>query len=140
VAKIIDSETPATALRTFVAHLSDTTLRAVRRKAFTARYDAGFERPGAHVRRPFIIASCTGAALLALYSCSMHAALTTDGSGHVVGVSALRVESSFPRLVVAMLVAGGQLAIELRWTRSLGERMSASAPSHKASTRASVPL
>ena len=69
------------------------------------------------MRRPVIIASCVCAAVVALYSCSMHAALTTDGSGHVVGVSALRVESSLPRLVVAMLLAGGQLAIELRWTR-----------------------
>jgi len=92
------------------------------------------------VRRPLIIASCFGAAAIALYSCSMHAALTTDGSGHVVGVSALRVESSFPRLVVAMLVAGGQLAVELRWSRSRAERSSASAPSRKASIRASSPL
>ena len=73
------------------------------------------------MRRPLIIASCVGASLIALYSCSMHAALSTDDSGHVVGVSALRVESSFPRLVVAMLVAGGQLALELRWRRSRRE-------------------
>jgi hypothetical protein len=92
------------------------------------------------VRRSIIIASCVGASLIALYSCSMHAALSTDGSGHVVGVSALRVESSFPRLVVAMLVAGGQLAVELRWTRSLAERTSASAPSRKAAIRASAPV
>jgi hypothetical protein len=91
------------------------------------------------VRRPIIIASCVGASLIALYSCSMHAALTTDGSGHVVGVSALRVESSFARLVVAMFVAGGQLAIELRW-RSLAEKTSASAPSRKAAIRAFEPL
>jgi len=70
------------------------------------------------VRRPLLIAACAGAVVLALYSCSMHAALTTDDSGHVVAVSSLRVESSFPRLVVAMLVAGGQLAVELRWTRN----------------------
>jgi len=91
------------------------------------------------VRRPLIIAGCTGAALLALYSCSMHAALTTDGSGHVVAVSALRVESSLSRLVVAMLVAGGQVAVELRWTRDLAERMSAAAPSYKQPRRASAP-
>ena len=82
------------------------------------------------VRRPLIVASCAGAVLVALYSCSLHAALTTDGNGHVVGVSAVRVESSFPRLVIAMLVAGGQLAVELRWTRDLAEKMSASAPLH----------
>jgi hypothetical protein len=92
------------------------------------------------MRRPVIIASCVCAAVIALYSCSMHAALTTDGSGHVVGVSALRVESSLPRLVVAMLLAGGELAVELRWTRHLAERTSASAPSHKASIRAATPI
>ena len=70
----------------------------------------------------------------------MHAALTTDGSGHVVGVSAVRVESSFPRLVVAMLVAGGQLAVELCWTRNLAEKTSPAAPSHKMSRRASAPI
>lgn len=74
---------------------------------------------GAAVRRPLILASCLGAAILALYSCSMHAALSTDGSGHVVRISALRVESCFPRVAVAMLVAGGRLAFELRWTQSL---------------------
>jgi hypothetical protein len=71
------------------------------------------------VHRPLILASCIGAAVLALYSCSMHAALSTDGSGHIVRVSALRLESSFPRVAVAMLVAGGRLAFELRWTQSL---------------------
>jgi hypothetical protein len=71
------------------------------------------------VRRPLLIVSCLAAAAFVLYSCSMHAAITTDGRGHVVRVAALRLESSFPRLAVAMLVAGGQLAFELRWTRSL---------------------
>lgn len=70
------------------------------------------------MRRPLIIACGLGAALVALYSCSMHAAVTTDRTGHVVDISALRVESSFPRLAVAMLVAGGRVAVELRWTRS----------------------
>jgi hypothetical protein len=57
--------------------------------------------------------------VLALYSCSMHAAVTTDGSGHVVEVSSVRVESSLARVAVAMLVAGGQVALELRWMRCL---------------------
>jgi hypothetical protein len=38
-----------------------------------------------------------------------------------------------------MLVAGGQLAIELRW-RSLAERTSASTLSRKAATRAAEPI
>jgi hypothetical protein len=71
------------------------------------------------VRRKLLIAGCLAAASLALYSCSMRAAVTTDGHGHVVRVAALRLESSFPRLAVAMLVAGGHLALELRLTRSL---------------------
>ncbi len=56
---------------------------------------------------------------IALYSCSMHAAVTTDGAGHVVEVSSVRVESSLARVAVAMLVAGGQIAFELRWMRGL---------------------
>ena len=56
---------------------------------------------------------------LSLYSCSMHAAMTTDGQGRVVGVSSIRIESSLARLAVEMLVAGGQFAIELRWLRGL---------------------
>ena len=71
------------------------------------------------MRRLFIIATCVCAAMLALYSCSMHASMTTDGEGRVVGLSSLRVESSLARLAVAMLVAGGQLAVELRWQRRL---------------------
>jgi hypothetical protein len=58
--------------------------------------------------------------VLALYSCSMHASVTTDGDGHVVEVSSVRVESSLARVAVAMLVAGGQVALELRWMRCLG--------------------
>ncbi|MEO8310489.1 MAG: hypothetical protein ABI520_04890 [Caldimonas sp.] len=49
----------------------------------------------------------------------MHASVTTDGSGHVIEVSAVRVESSVARLAVAILVAGGEVALELRWVRSL---------------------
>ena len=72
------------------------------------------------MRQPLLLAGCLGVAALALYSCSMRAALTTDGGGHIVRVAAIRLESSLPRLAVAMLVVGGHLALELRWTRSLG--------------------
>jgi hypothetical protein len=56
--------------------------------------------------------------MVALYSCSMHAAITTDASGRVVEVSALRFESSLRRVAMAMLVAGGQVAFEFRWPRA----------------------
>ena len=71
------------------------------------------------MRRTLILVSCLCAAVFALYSCSMHAAVTTDGEGRIVGVSSLRVESSLARVAVAMLVAGGQVALELRWMRGL---------------------
>jgi hypothetical protein len=71
------------------------------------------------VRRALILVSCLCATLLALYSCSMHASMTTDGDGHVVAVSSVRVESSLARVAVAMLVAGGQIEFEVRWLRGL---------------------
>jgi hypothetical protein len=71
------------------------------------------------VRRTFVLVSCLCAALLAFYSCSMHASVTTDGRGRVVDVSSVRLESSLARLAVAMLVAGGEVALELRWIRAL---------------------
>jgi hypothetical protein len=70
------------------------------------------------VRRGLVLASCAAAATVALYSCSMHAAITTDATGRVVEVSALRFESSLRRVALAMLVAGGQVAFELRWPRA----------------------
>lgn len=72
---------------------------------------------GAPVLRPLILASCVAAALLALYSCSMQASVTTDGDGRIVQVSSLRIESSLSRWAVEMLIIGGQLAVELRSTR-----------------------
>ena len=75
---------------------------------------------GTAVRRALVLVSCLFAALLALYSCSMHASVTMDGEEHVVEVSSVRVESSLARVAVAMLVAGGQVALELRWMRCLG--------------------
>ena len=69
------------------------------------------------MRRILVLVSCLCAAVLALYSCSMHASVTTDGDGHIVEISSLRVESALARLAVAMLVAGAQVAVELRWMR-----------------------
>ena len=70
------------------------------------------------MRRLLILASCLFAAMLALYSCSMRAAMTTDSDGRIVGVSSIRLESSLSRVAVAMLVAGGELGVQLRWLRS----------------------
>jgi len=72
------------------------------------------------LRRTLVLVSCLCAAVLALYSCSMHASVATDGNGHVVEVSSVRVESSLARVAVAMLLAGGQVALELRWMRCFG--------------------
>ena len=72
--------------------------------------------------RPVILAGCLGAALLALYSCSMSASLTTDDDGRIVELSSVRIESSLSRWALRMLVVGGQLAFELHWNRpSSGE-------------------
>lgn len=70
------------------------------------------------VRKGLVIASCAAAAVVALYSCSMHAAITTDDTGRVVEVSAVRIESSLRRVALAMLVAGGHVAFEYRWLRA----------------------
>ena len=67
------------------------------------------------MRRPFLLTGCLAALLLALYSCSMHAEVTTDDRGRIVDVSSVRLESSLSRVAVAMLVAGGNVALELRW-------------------------
>ena len=70
------------------------------------------------MRRGLVIASCVAAGVVALYSCSMHAAVTTDGEGRVVSIESLRIESSLRRAAVAMLVAGGHVAFEFRWLRA----------------------
>ena len=56
--------------------------------------------------------------MVVLYSCSMHAAVTTDGEGRVVAIESVRIESSLRRAAVAMLVAGGHVAFEFRWLRA----------------------
>ena len=73
------------------------------------------------MQRPLILASCLGAALLAFYSSSMQASLTTDHEGRIIEVSSLRIESSLSRWAVEMLIVGGQLAVELRWIRPSSE-------------------
>lgn len=67
--------------------------------------------------RPLIFAGSLAAALLALYSCSMQASVTTDDDGRIVELSSLRIESSLSRWAIEMLIVGGQLAIELRSAR-----------------------
>jgi hypothetical protein len=76
--------------------------------------------PGADVRRPIFLVTSLCAALLALYSCSMRAALSTDDDGHIVEVSSVRLESSLARVAVA-LVVGRQVAVELRWLAACDE-------------------
>ena len=71
------------------------------------------------MRRPIFLASALLVVLLALYSCSMRAALSTDGDGRIVKVSSLRLESSLVPLAVA-LDLGSRVAVELRWMRGLG--------------------
>jgi hypothetical protein len=62
-----------------------------------------------------LLASGVCAALIALYSCSMEASVTTDRDGRIVELSSVRIESSLSRLAIEMLVIGGQIAVELRW-------------------------
>ena len=75
---------------------------------------------GARVARPLTLASCVGAALIALYSCSMQASVTTDGNGRIVELSSVRIGSKLSSWAVEMLVIGGQLAVELRRIRPGG--------------------
>ena len=70
--------------------------------------------------RPLFLASCVGAALVALYSCSMQASVTTDGNGRIVELSSLRIGSKLSNWALEMLVVGGQIAVELRRIRSGG--------------------
>lgn len=72
------------------------------------------------MQRPLILAGSLGAALVALYSCSMSASLATDDDGRIVELSSVRIESSLSRWALEMLVVGGQLAFELRWNRPSG--------------------
>jgi hypothetical protein len=97
--------------------------RPVPTDARAGRYHHGNEDLGARVPRPWILAAAIAAGSIALYSCSMQASVTTDGEGRIVGVSALRIESSLARWAVEMLIVGGQLAIELRPTLPSSGRM-----------------
>jgi hypothetical protein len=62
------------------------------------------------VARPLILASCVCAALLAVYSCSMQASVTTDGEGRIVELSSLRIGSTLSSWALEMLVVGGEIA------------------------------
>ena len=64
--------------------------------------------------RHLILASCTGVTLIALYSCSMQASVTTDVNGRIVELSSVRIGSKLSSWAVEMLVTGGQLTVELR--------------------------
>lgn len=58
--------------------------------------------------------------MIALYSCSMQAAVTTDENGRIIELSSLRIGSKLSSWAIEMLVIGGQLAIELRRIRPGG--------------------
>jgi hypothetical protein len=98
-----------------VAHLSDVSFRSVPQATFRRVTIAATTDRGALVQRPLILAG-VGAALLALYSCSMQASVSTDPEGRIVELSSLRIESSLSRWAVELLVIGGQIAFELRRT------------------------
>jgi hypothetical protein len=105
---------------TCFAPLSDAGLPRRPTNASRPCYDSPTDDPGADVRRPIFLVSALCAVLLALYSCSMRAALSTDGDGHIVKVSSVRLESSLARVAVA-LVVGSQVAVELRWLAACDE-------------------
>jgi hypothetical protein len=88
--------------------------------------------PRIAVRRPLLLATCLGAALLLLYSCSMNASLTTDGDGRIVNVSSVRIGSSLSRWAVELFVVGGQLAFQLRWIRPAETRSQVQCPAEEA--------
>jgi hypothetical protein len=70
-------------------------------------------------RRVSILAiGLAGAAFLAS-SCSLDAAVLTDRSGRVIGVSSLRIQSTVQNVGLAMLVGCRQLVLELRWRPGL---------------------
>jgi hypothetical protein len=87
---------------------------------------------GIAVRRPLLLATGLGAALLLLYSCSMHASLTTDGDGRVVNVSSVRIGSSLSRWAVELFLVGGPRAFELRWIRPAEMRSQVKCPAEEA--------
>jgi hypothetical protein len=120
--EIIEAHRLIASTSTHNARLSDAQLPVVRRPGF---HRATMAAPGdarATVQRPLILAGGVCAALIALYSCSMEASVTTDRDGRIVELSSVRIESSLSRLAIEMLVIGGQIAVELRWVeRPKGE-------------------
>jgi hypothetical protein len=113
--RIAEAQEPRNTGQDGDADLSDAPLRAPTRDFRRATIAPPTTRNPA-VLRPLILAGSLAAGLLALYSCSMQASVTTDDDGRIVELSSLRIESSLSRWAVEMLIVGGQLAIELRWT------------------------
>lgn len=102
------------------AGLSDGALRRVRQRRCRSVTMPKFVGCGACVARPLILASGVGVALIALYSCSMQASVTTDGDGRIVELSSVRIGSRLSSWALELLVVGGQLALELRRARPGG--------------------
>ena len=71
------------------------------------------------MQRPVLLSFALAGALACLYSCSMHASVLTDEKGQVVSVSAVRFDSSLPRVALGLLIAAKGLAFELRWAHGL---------------------
>ena len=62
------------------------------------------------------LAGLLAAAALAS-SCSLDAAVSTDRSGRVVAVDALRIRSHVLDLAFAVAVEGREMVLELRWRK-----------------------
>jgi hypothetical protein len=57
-------------------------------------------------------------------SCSLDAAVSTDDSGRVVGIDALRLRSDALALAVVVALVGTEMVLELRWRPLPGESSS----------------
>ncbi|HEX4235307.1 MAG TPA: hypothetical protein VH041_13510 [Caldimonas sp.] len=120
--EIIEASGVVATTSTRNARLSDARFPFVRRAGLRRATMAAPKDSRATVQRPLLLAGGVCAALIALYSCSMEASITTDRDGRIVELSSVRIESSLSRWAIEMLVIGGQIAVELRWIdRSKGE-------------------
>jgi hypothetical protein len=113
--EIIEAHRVVASTATRNARLSDVWLPFVRRPDLRRATIAAPGDSKATVQRPLLLAGGVCAALIALYSCSMEASITTDRDGRIVELSSVRIGSSLSRLAIEMLVIGGQIAVELRW-------------------------
>ena len=71
------------------------------------------------MQRPLLLSCALAGAMACLYSCSMHASVSTNEDGQVVSVSAVRFDSALPRVALGLLIAAKGLAFELRWARAV---------------------